>query len=97
LEKKDKIYEQAKKTARNKIEFIRHLIVYVAVIAGLAVINNLTSSGYQWWLWPALFWGIGVLANFLVAFVFRGGGLKALEQEFIRKEMERMEEKQKET
>jgi hypothetical protein len=92
VEQKDKKYEQAKKIAKNKVEFIRHLIVYVAVIAALAVINNLTSSVYQWWLWPALFWGIGVLANFLVAFVFRGGGLKKLEQELIKKEMERMEE-----
>jgi hypothetical protein len=60
----------------------------------LAIINNLTYSGYQWWLWPALFWGIGVFINFLTVYVFRGGGLKNLEENILKKEMERMEDEE---
>jgi hypothetical protein len=49
--------------------FIRHSIVYVAVIFLLLLVNNLTWSGYQWWLWPAIGWGIGVTAHFLAVFI----------------------------
>jgi hypothetical protein len=91
-EKNDKL-SMAKKIARGKIEFIRHFIVYIAVMAVLAIINNLVDrGGYQWWRWPAIFWGIGVFINFLVVYVFKGAGLKKLEQEMIRKEMERMDD-----
>ena len=86
----DSKIKKAKKIARGKVEFIRHLIIYVAVITLLAIINNVTYSEYQWWLWPALFWGIGVFINFLVAYVFKGGGLKSLEKNLVQKEIDRM-------
>jgi hypothetical protein len=82
--------ERARKIAKNKISFIRHLITYVAVILVLALINNVTHPGRQWWLWVALFWGIGVFFNFLNAFIFKGGGLKKLEEEMTQKEFERL-------
>ncbi len=66
------MYERARKIAKNKISFIRHLITYAAVILVLALINNVTNAGRQWWLWVALFWGIGVFFNFLNAFIFKG-------------------------
>ncbi len=87
MSNKGKTYEEAKKIAQGKVSFIRHFITYLAVIIVLAVINNVTSRGHQWWLWVAGFWGIGILFNFLSAFVFKGGGLKNLEEEFIKKEM----------
>ncbi len=82
--------EQARRVAKNKISFVRHLITYVAVILVLALINNVTHAGRQWWLWVALFWGIGVFFNFLNAFIFKGGGLKKLEEEMTQKELERL-------
>ena len=84
------ISELARKIAKNKISFVRHLITYIAVILILALINNITHAGRQWWLWVALFWGIGVFFNFLNAFIFKGGGLKKLEEEMIQKELERL-------
>ena len=81
--------DQARKVVRNKISFIRHFIIYVFVIAVLAVINNTTWDGYQWWLWVALGWGIGVLSHFLSAFLFAGG---SLEQRMVRIEMEKLDE-----
>ncbi|UCB45343.1 MAG: 2TM domain-containing protein [Spirochaetota bacterium] len=86
----DKRYNQAKKIAQNKIAFLKHFIVFIFVMAVLAAINNLTDSGYQWWLWPALWWGIGVFLHFLFSFIFRGGGLKRLEEDLVKKEMNRI-------
>jgi uncharacterized membrane protein YcjF (UPF0283 family) len=86
----DSRIEAAKKRAKNKVSFIRHFISYVIVIIILAIINNVTSSQNQWWLWVALIWGIFVLINFVKAFIFQGGSLKKLEEDLIRKEVERM-------
>jgi hypothetical protein len=89
---KDKTIEAAKKAAKEKVDFIRHLIIYGAVIVFLAIINNITYSGYQWWLWPALGWGIGVFFHFISAWGLKTGKLKSLEKRLAEKEMERMKE-----
>ena len=94
MSKEDKRYEQAKLIAKNKVAFIRHFISYIIVLAVLAAINNLTSRGYQWWLWVALFWGIGIIVNFLKAYVFGGGGMKSLEDQMVKREMERMSDEE---
>ena len=90
-EKKEDKLEKAKKIAKAKVEFIRHLDIYVLIMVVLAIINNITTpGGYQWWLWPAGFWGLGVFINFLVVFVFQGGGLKRLEEQLTEKELKKM-------
>jgi hypothetical protein len=81
--------ERAQKVVDAKLGFIRHAIVYVMVIAGLAVVNNVTGGGYQWWLWPAFGWGLGLVASFISAFVFRSG---ALERKLVDREMEKLDE-----
>lgn len=81
--------ERAQRVVAAKLGFIRHAIVYVMVIAGLAVINNVTSPGYQWWLWPAFGWGMGLVSNFISAFVFRSG---ALQSKLVEREMEKLDE-----
>jgi hypothetical protein len=63
--------DEVERAVAAKLGFVRHVIVYVLVIAALFVINNLTFGGYQWWLWPAFGWGLGVAANLLSAFVIR--------------------------
>lgn len=94
MEKKDEKLASAKKVAREKIGFIRHLIVYVAVIVVLIIINNVTYSGYQWWKWPALGWGIGVFFHFLGTWGFKGRKLKGLEERLTEKEMEKLKDKE---
>ena len=81
--------QRAEQVVAAKLGFIRHAIVYAMVIAGLAVINNVTSGGYQWWLWPAFGWGLGLVANFISAFVFRSGDLQ---KKLIEREMEKDDE-----
>lgn len=81
--------EQARKIAQGKVGFIRHFLIYVVVIAFLAIINNVTYSGHQWWLWPALGWGIGVVLNFFSVYLFQG---KALEERIMKSELDKMGE-----
>ena len=78
----------ARKIAERKVAFIRHAISYLVVIAGLAAVNNLTYSGYQWWLWVAFGWGIGVVSHFLSAFLYQSG---ALVDRLARRELEKMD------
>ena len=87
MEKKDEKLASAKKAAKEKVDFIRHLIVYVAVIVVLIIINNVTYSGYQWWIWPALGWGIGVFFHGMGIFVFSKGS--ATTEQMVEKEMKK--------
>ena len=89
MESNEERVERARKSVRAKLDFIRHFITYAIVIAVLAIINNVTWSGYQWWLWPTLGWGIGVLAHFLGVFVFAGG---RLEERMVDRELKKMDE-----
>ncbi|MGA2614649.1 MAG: 2TM domain-containing protein [Spirochaetia bacterium] len=85
-------YKLARRIAERKVAFIRHAVIYLLVIGGLALINNVTWGGYQWWLWPALGWGIGVMSHFLSAFLYQSG---ALVERVARREMEKMDESNK--
>ncbi len=78
----------ARNIARRKIAFIRHAITYLVVLIGLALINNLTWGGYQWWLWVAFGWGIGVVSHFLSAFLYQSGSLV---ERLAKREMEKMD------
>jgi hypothetical protein len=90
---KEKRNEMAKKIAKAKVDFLRHLGTYAFVIVVLAVINNVTEfGGYQWWLWPAGIWGLFVVMNFLKVYVFKGGALKRYEEQLTKKEMEKMDQ-----
>ena len=82
----------ARKIAERKVAFIRHAISYLVVIVGLAVINNLTYGGYQWWLWVAFGWGVGVVSHFLSAFLYQSGSLV---ERLAKKELEKMNESDK--
>ncbi len=84
--------ELARKIALRKVGFIRHAIIYLIVMAALAIINNTTGGGYQWWLWPALGWGIGVTSHFLSAFLYQSGSLV---DRVAKRELEKMNESDK--
>ena len=58
----------ANKVARAKIGFYIHLTAYVVVNALLVAINLVTSTGYLWFKWPLLGWGVGILTHAIVVF-----------------------------
>ncbi len=60
--------EQAREHVREMRGFYNHAIQYGVVIFALACVNLLTSPGYLWFLWPALGWGIGIVAHGMSVF-----------------------------
>ena len=68
----DNIRAVAEKRADAKIEFYKNFISYVVVNAILAVINFLFTPDIWWVLFPLFIWGLGVLFDFLKAFVLYG-------------------------
>ena len=66
----DNLYNRAEERVDKKIKFYRNLQAYLAVNALLAVINWLFTPQFWWVMFPVFFWGLGVLKDVLVAFVF---------------------------
>ena len=48
--------------------FYIHALLYVAVIAGLALVNLFTGPGHLWFLWAAFGWGVGLATHGLSVF-----------------------------
>ena len=48
--------------------FYKQLFTYLIVISCLTVLNLVRNPGYLWVIWPALGWGIGLLARALTLF-----------------------------
>lgn len=44
-------------------DFYIHLAQYVIVIGALAIINLVTHPSKLWFFWPAMGWGVGILAH----------------------------------
>jgi len=65
--------------------FYIHLMQYVLVIALLAVINLVTHPTRLWFIWPAMGWGIGILAHAAATFQF----IPFLGPEWERKQVEK--------
>ncbi|MDC7226575.1 MAG: 2TM domain-containing protein [Spirochaetales bacterium] len=91
MDEREEKYRIARKRAKAKIDFLRHLVTYLIVIAFLAVVNNITYNGYQWWLWPALGWGIGIVSHFLSVYTFKGS---LFEERMIERELEAMDDRE---
>ena len=66
----DNIRVLAEQRADAKIKFFKNFKAYVIVNAILAVINAIFTPDFWWVMFPVFFWGIGVLVDFLKAFVF---------------------------
>ncbi|MFZ0545024.1 MAG: 2TM domain-containing protein, partial [Candidatus Promineifilaceae bacterium] len=78
------IYERARESVEARLEFYRHLAIYVGVNVLLIIINLITSPDSLWFVWPLLGWGIGIVVHAVRVFVVpTGSSLKArmIEQE----------------
>lgn len=60
-------YQKAKKKVREIKEFYTHALVYVIVISMLMLLNYYTTS-FPWVIFPAVGWGIGLMAHGFCAF-----------------------------
>lgn len=61
-------YARAERRVARQVGFFYHLGVYLAVNAGLMLLNLMTTHRYWWNLGPLLGWGIGVLFHALSVF-----------------------------
>lgn len=48
--------------------FYSHLVVYLVSVVAMVVAGLVFESGYPWYIWPALGWGMGVVAHGLAVF-----------------------------
>ena len=87
----DSLRRLAEERADAKIHFYKNLKAYVIVNAILAVINYICTPDFWWVLFPVFFWGIGVLVDFLRAFVFMDKfDTEAYREQKIEEEMEKL-------
>ncbi|MEM7280645.1 MAG: helix-turn-helix domain-containing protein [Pseudomonadota bacterium] len=67
--KKAAARQSEKKNLQFKLSFWIHLATYMFVITLLVAINIVSDAQEFWVLWPAIGWGIGVLAHGFSVFV----------------------------
>lgn len=58
----------ARRQVRDLRRFYHHLMVFLAVNAGLTAINLLASPARLWFCWPLLGWGGGLAVHALATF-----------------------------
>ena len=87
----DKLRLRAEERENLKIKFYRNLKAYVITNAVLAIINGLFTPEFWWVMFPLFFWGIGVIADFLKAYVFIDDfDSESYRERKIQEEMERL-------
>jgi 2TM domain-containing protein len=85
------VEETAKKRVQARTGFLTHVAMYAVMNLGLVAIWLSTGRGYPWFVWPALGWGIGILAHAITLAV--GPGSNA-ERRAIDREVRRLRESQ---
>jgi hypothetical protein len=63
-------YLKAQKRMEDIKGFYGHLMSYVIVNSGLAVLNLVTYPQYWWFLYPVVFWGIGLGVHAMAVYNF---------------------------
>jgi len=84
-------YERAKKRMEEVKSFYSHLLVYIAVNAGLFLLNIVTSPGHLWFYWPLIGWGIGLSIHGVSVF----GTQKLLGKDWEERKIKEIMEKEK--
>jgi hypothetical protein len=84
-------YERARKRVEELKAFYSHLFVYLAVNAGLFLLNIITSPRHLWFFWPLIGWGIGLTIHGLSVF----GTQKLLGKDWEERKIKELVEKEK--
>ena len=83
-------YERAAERIDRKLKFYRNFICYITVNAFLIILNAVYTPEFWWAIFPVFFWGIGVVKDFLKAFVFANIYTEEYRERKIAQEMEKM-------
>jgi len=82
-------YKKAEERVEAKMEFYKHLAVYVGVNVLLIIINVATSPQHLWFKWPLLGWGICLFLHGISIFVFSGRKFEGIKERMIEKEIKK--------
>ena len=91
----EKLRQKARERARAKLSFYIHLIVYVSVNVLLFAIWYITLglSGFPWFIFPLIGWGIALVLHAIVAFY--GKSLEeSMEDRMTERELAKLKEQQ---
>ncbi len=66
-----KAYERARRRAAREAGFYVHLMWYGIVIGSLLILNLIVSPWVEWWIFPAVGWGIGLASHFGAVYGWR--------------------------
>ena len=83
-------YEIAAERVDRKIKFYRNFACYITINAFLVLLNALYTPEFWWVIFPVFFWGIGLVKDFLKAFVFENSYTEKYRERKIAEEMEKM-------
>ena len=63
----EEVRYRLRRRARAEAGYYTHLLTFLGAVAIIALVNLLTSR-YTWFIWPTLFWGIGLFAHYMAVF-----------------------------
>jgi len=63
-------YLKARKRMEDIKSFYGHLMSYIVVNVGLAMVNVITYPQYLWFFYPLIFWGIGLVIHAMAVYNF---------------------------
>ena len=66
-----KAYKRARRRAAHEAGFYMHLMWYGIVIGSLLMVNLIVSPSFEWWIFPAVGWGIGLASHFGAVYGWR--------------------------
>jgi signal transduction histidine kinase len=70
-EEERKAYKRARRRAVREVGFYVHMMWYGIVIGSLLILNLVVSPSFQWWIFPAVIWGIGLASHFGAVYGWR--------------------------
>ncbi len=70
-EEERKAYLRAHKRAAREAGFYIHLMWYGIVIGSCLLVNLITTPRFEWWVFPAVGWGIGLVSHFGAVYGWR--------------------------
>jgi hypothetical protein len=82
-------YYRAQKRVEEIKGFYGHLASFVLVNLFLLILNLMTSSGYLWFFWPLMGWGIGLFFHGLKVFNYSPFFNKEWEERKIKEFMDK--------
>ncbi len=84
MESEEDLRARARKIAEDKIGFYIHLVIYLAINTLFIALWLWGGGGFPWFMFPLIFWGIGLVAHGLGVFLGTGFADRMAEKEYRR-------------